>query len=177
MKSIYCIAGSLPAQFRSSQVDCGIGWKEHVKQEPRKAKAENGMSEIKEQLKEVIKLNAEIETFIQESTTICQGYQPPLNQPPVWIGIDPAAEPKPSIDLSTIKPGDKVMLVDGETFTRPWARDLTKNKVYEVRGVDKECLRGMNILIIDDAGDSIWVFTKDVRAVCFDPEAKKLLVC
>lgn len=50
MKSLYCIAGSLPAQFRSSSVDCGIGWKEHAKQEPRKAKAESVALEMKEQL-------------------------------------------------------------------------------------------------------------------------------
>lgn len=172
MKSLYCIAGILPAQFRSSRVDCGIGWKEHVKQEPRKAKAENGMSEIKEQLKEVIKLNAEIEAFIQESTTICQGYQPPLNQPPVWIGIDPAAEPKPSIDLSTIKPGDKVMLVDGETSKYSWARGFTKNKVYEVCETDFHPGKTMNIRLTDDRGAKLWVYTTDVRPIGFNPATK-----
>ena len=249
MKSLYCIAGILPAQFRSSQVDCGIGWKEHAKQKPLEDKEPkedinavpplseeaiwarcegdikvvlpppaSAVLEIKEQLKERLSIKAEIEAKVESikqefAKEVCEGIKdsfkfvantigtkPSIEQPldtmlqefetaketakqeftkesfkefvskieqsPVWFGIDPAAERQPSIDLSTIKPGDKVMLVDGETFTYDWARDFTKNKVYEVCDVDMEDTEGMQIRLIDDVGDLVWVYTADVRAVC-----------
>ncbi len=146
MKSLYCIAGILPAQFRTSQVDCGIGWKEHSKKKPRKGK-------------KVIEYDDSI-----ESGTICtQAYLDRFAQ---------VRERQPSIDLSTIKPGDKVMLVDGETFKYGWARDFTKNKVYVVCEVDMEDTEGMQIRLIDDIGDTVWVFTADVRQIGFNPATK-----
>lgn len=162
MKSLYCIAGILPAQFRSSQVDCGIGWKEHVRQEPPVNEAVDEALDTMLQEFESAREAAKQE-FAKESF---KTFVSKIEQSPVWFGIDPAAEPKPSIDLSTIKIGDKVMLVDGETFKYSWARDFTKNKVYEVCEVDMEDTEGMQIRLIDDVGDPVWVFTADVRAVC-----------
>jgi hypothetical protein len=170
MKSLYCIAGSLPAQFRSSAVDCGIGWKEHAKQEPRKAKTENIALEMEEQIEERLSIRADIEAFIQASVAVCKNYQPPLDKPPVLVGIDPAAKPKPSIDLSTIKPGDKVMLVDGKTFQWSFAKDFTVNGIYTVCAVDLDDSL-MSIRVYDDVGDRIWVFTEDVRIIGVDPGA------
>lgn len=166
MKSLYCIAGSLPAQFRSSQVDCGIGWKEHAKQEPRKAKTDNIALEMKEQLETIVKFNAELEALTQASVAVCKNYQPPLDKHSVLFGIDPAAETKPPIDFSTIKPGDKVMLVDGKTFDSFWGKNLTVNGIYTVCEADHHEYQGVRVY--DEKGRKIWVYNTDVRPIGFD---------
>lgn len=166
MKSLYYIAGILPAQFRSSQVDCGIGWKEHVKQEPPVNEAVDEALDTMLQEFETAKETAKQE-FTKESF---KEFVSKIEQSPVWFGIDPAAERQPSIDLSTIKPGDKVMLVDGKTFQCSWAKDFTVNGIYTVCAVDWDDSL-MSIRLYDDVGGRIWVFTEDVRIIGVDPGA------
>lgn len=127
MKCLYYIAGILPAQSRSSQVDCGIGWKEHTKQESRKdEEPKEGLnaaspitdyvswrqlvgdarfadSHIEEAFRR--KHTKEVDEDIKDTfgfATDTANIQPPTELPIACFGIDPVAEPKPSIDLSTM---------------------------------------------------------------------------
>lgn len=166
MKSLYYIAGILPAQFRSSQVDCGIGWKEHVKQEPPVNEAVDEALDTMLQEFETAKETAKQE-FTKESF---KEFVSKIEQSPVWIGVDPAAESKPSIDLSTIKPGDKVMLVDGKTFDSFWGKNLTVNGIYTVCEADPHEYQGVRVY--DEKGRKIWVYNTDVRPIGFNPATK-----
>lgn len=160
LKDTCNVSGLLPAQFRSSPVDCGIGWKEHAKQEPRKAKAESVALEMEEQIEERLSIRTEIQAFIQAS----------LDKPPVLFGIDPAAETKPILtDLTSVKVGDFVAIHTTNTERMKaysqWGIKL--GKYYEVLTVSTDNT-AMRLQVLNCNGVPIWVEDEDVRLLTFD---------
>ena len=146
MKSIYNIAGILPAQCRTNPNDCGIAWSEHRSQpiqRPRKAGIKLHVACDSEEISAVYdKAISSIEAFKKAMT-----------------------ETLKPIDPATINVGDTVRLVGAKSTNQRWGRDLTINKDYRVIEVLDDLDKQLTIKIYDDAGDDIWVYTEDLMLV------------
>ena len=144
MKSLYNIAGILPAQCRSNPNDCGIAWSEHRIQPP----ASHGKPAIPLQIiqieldrKESREAVKKLDAYIQSSQII-----------------------KP-IDPKTIKVGATVRLVGNFFSSQKWSVNFTKYQYYEVIMVDRENRCGMPVMIRNDKGINNWMFGEDLVLV------------
>ncbi|MBK8191422.1 MAG: hypothetical protein IPK79_13365 [Vampirovibrionales bacterium] len=141
MKSLYNIAGILPAQCRSNPNDCGISWLEH-RSLPT---AGNGKSAIQLQIEldreESCKALKKLAAYVRSSQTL-----------------------KP-IDPSTIKVGDTVRLVGGRSKQEFGYECLEIGKDYKVVGVDSGDVWMPVCIGCDTPSGKSWMYGEDLMLV------------
>ncbi len=156
MKSLYNIAGILPAQCRTNPNDCGIAWSEHrrVEQVRREDVITVEVPPLPDHFRKIIdemitgnsKIYAEIASVFSESKK---------ESPRTLKPIDP----------KTIQVGDTVRLVGSRTITRWPGCNLEVGKDYKVNGVDRDCDQGMAINISCNVRGGFWIFNEDIMLI------------
>ena len=150
MKSLYNIAGILPAQCRANPNDCGIAWSEHRSKHP----AGRG--------KAGIELHIALDSqAIRDDLKKLDAY------------LNPAESAAPStlkpIDPATIKVGDTVRLVGSRTITEWPHCNLKVGNNYKVIEVDRNCDEGMSISVSYNShgigGQYFWIYDEDLMLV------------
>lgn len=130
MKSLYNIAGILPAQCRANPNDCGIAWSEHRKVE--RVKREDVIQvESPPFSGHITNLLDEIVYGVKRNNYEHLSYQD-------RIKTENTPNLKP-IDPKTIQVGDTVRLVGSRTITQWPYGNLAVGKDYKVINVDRNC--------------------------------------
>lgn len=156
MKSLYNIAGILPAQCRSNPNDCGIAWSEHRRVERAKRDdilrieappTNDALTEYsKETMAAMLRRTAKSSVSLKE------------------LGI-PTETLKP-IDPTTIQVGDTVRLVGSRTISEWPYGNLEIGKDYKVIKCDKDCYEGMSISVSYNCnGKYFWIYDEDLMLV------------
>lgn len=166
MKSLYNIAGILPAQCRANPNDCGIAWSEHRKVE--QVKREDVISV------EAPPLTDALTEYLKETMAACMSKL--MIMPKLMIDVNPADQGadqtvttaftlKP-IDPATIQVGDTVRLVGSRTVTC-WPKcNLEVGEDYKVKVVDSRCADGMSVgLSLDEFSKPFWIYDEDLMLV------------
>lgn len=190
MKSLYNIAGILPAQCRANPNDCGIAWSEHRKVERVKRddtvkiawpEISFAWPEISFQ-RRIISDEAPLlqvdpsplDEYIKETMAACMSKL--MIMPKLMIDVNPADQGadqtvttaftlKP-IDPQTIKVGDTVRLVGSRTITEWTNSNIDVGKDYKVIYVDKDCNEGMSISVsYSSFGGFFWIYDEDIVLV------------
>lgn len=190
MKSLYNIAGILPAQCRANPNDCGIAWSEHRKVERVKRddtvkiawpEISFAWPEISFQ-RRIISDEAPLlqvdpsplDEYIKETMAACMSKL--MIMPKLMIDVNPADQGadqtvttaftlKP-IDPTTIKVGDTVRLVGSRTISEWPNGNLEVGKDYKVIHVDKDCEEGMSIGVsCNSLGGYFWIYDEDLMLV------------
>lgn len=166
MKSLYNIAGILPAQCRANPNDCGIAWSEHRKVE--QVKREDVISV------EAPPLTDALTEYLKETMAACMSKL--MIMPKLMIDVNPADQGadqtvttaftlKP-IDPQTIKVGDTVRLVGSRTISEWPHCNLEIGKDYKVIKCDKDCDEGMSISVSYNCnGKYFWIYDEDLMLV------------
>lgn len=166
MKSLYNIAGILPAQCRANPNDCGIAWSEHRKVE--QVKREDVISV------EAPPLTDALTEYLKETMAACMSKL--MIMPKLMIDVNPADQGadqtvttaftlKP-IDPQTIKVGDTVRLVGSRTISEWPHGNLEIGKDYKVIKCDKDCDEGMSISVSYNCnGKYFWIYDEDLMLV------------
>lgn len=166
MKSLYNIAGILPAQCRANPNDCGIAWSEHRKVE--QVKREDVISV------EAPPLTDALTEYLKETMAACMSKL--MIMPKLMIDVNPADQGadqtvttaftlKP-IDPQTIKVGDTVRLVGSRTISEWPYGNLEIGKDYKVIKCDKDCDEGMSISVSYNCnGKYFWIYDEDLMLV------------
>ena len=160
MKSLYNIAGILPAQCRANPNDCGIAWSEHRKVE--QVKREDVISV------EAPPLTDALTEYLKETMAACMS-KLMIDVNPADQGADQTVTTaftlKP-IDPQTIKVGDTVRLVGSRTISEWPHCNLEIGKDYKVIKCDKDCDEGMSISVSYNCnGKYFWIYDEDLMLV------------
>ena len=156
MKSLYNIAGILPAQCRSNPNDCGIAWSEHRRVERAKRDdilrieappTNDALTEYsKETMAAMLRRTAKSSVSLKE------------------LGI-PTETLKP-IDPQTIKVGDTVRLVGSRTITEWPNCCLDVGEDYKVKAVDRESEDGLTVgFFLTEFSKPFWIYDEDLMLV------------
>ena len=156
MKSLYNIAGILPAQCRSNPNDCGIAWSEHRRVERAKRDdilrieappTNDALTEYsKETMAAMLRRTAKSSVSLKE------------------LGI-PTETLKP-IDPTTIQVGDTVRLVGSRTITEWPNCCLDVGEDYKVKAVDRESEDGLTVgFFLTKFSKPFWIYDEDLMLV------------
>jgi len=166
MKSLYNIAGILPAQCRANPNDCGIAWSEHRKVE--QVKREDVISV------EAPPLTDALTEYLKETMAACMSKL--MIMPKLMIDVNPADQGadqtvttaftlKP-IDPQTIKVGDTVRLVGSRTITEWPNCCLDVGEDYKVKAVDRESEDGLTVgFFLTEFSKPFWIYDEDLMLV------------
>lgn len=190
MKSLYNIAGILPAQCRANPNDCGIAWSEHRKVERVKRddtvkiawpEISFAWPEISFQ-RRIISDEAPLlqvdpsplDEYIKETMAACMSKL--MIMPKLMIDVNPADQGadqtvttaftlKP-IDPQTIKVGDTVRLVGSRTITEWPNCCLYVGEDYKVKAVDRESEDGLTVgFFLTEFSKPFWIYDEDLMLV------------
>jgi hypothetical protein len=166
MKSLYNIAGILPAQCRANPNDCGIAWSEHRKVEKVRRDEEINV--------EVPPHNDALTEYLKETMAACMSKL--MIMPKLMIDVNPADQGadqtvttaftlKP-IDPQTIKVGDTVRLVGSRTITEWPNCCLDVGEDYKVKAVDRESEDGLTVgFFLTEFSKPFWIYDEDLMLV------------